>query len=249
MPAGLVQDEDGVDGGLELLGEGCQEQAHRLSVGLGQGKGEGLVGSWSAGGEQVEALEALVGKAGWPNAPLVPASAGGGRSISAAALVRRPARAMAGPALLADPGLILAPQLQPLVRMGACDGGEPRPKLLFRTRPWRPPCFAGAGAASSAGTGQAAGAGSSCPRCCSARRRPSRHRRRGPPPARRSPRPAPDRDHAAPIDRQETADPISEGDAGRSRRRALSAACCPGVRPAGRPGFGRSCSPSGPSAL
>ena len=78
---------------------------------LGQGEGEGLVRAGSAGGEQVEAVEAPVGQAGRTGAALVPA--------------------VADQALLADAGLILAPELDLGVRMRGGDLLELRPKPLF----------------------------------------------------------------------------------------------------------------------
>jgi hypothetical protein len=111
VPAGLVQNEDGVRAGLELLGEGSQEQAHGREGRFRQGQREGLVAARAAGREQVEAREALVGQPGRSHAALVPT--------------------VAGPALLADPGLILAPQLEPGVRMCGGDRGQLRPKFLF----------------------------------------------------------------------------------------------------------------------
>jgi hypothetical protein len=100
-----------VRAGLERAGEALQEHGHARGGRLGQGEREGLVGAGPAGGEQVEAGEALAGQAGRADAALVPA--------------------VAGPALLPDPGLILAPELEPLVRMGGGDRGELRAKLLF----------------------------------------------------------------------------------------------------------------------
>ena len=72
---------------------------------------EGLVGAGPAGGEEVEAGEALVGQPLRAHPALVPA--------------------VADPALLADPGLILAPELDPRVGMGPRDLLQLRPELLF----------------------------------------------------------------------------------------------------------------------
>ena len=58
-----VSDEDGVDRWAGSLGEGFQEQAHRLGVGIGQGKRKAWSVPWPTGGEQIKALEALVGGA------------------------------------------------------------------------------------------------------------------------------------------------------------------------------------------
>ena len=122
--------------GLELLGERGEEQAHGRGGRLGQGKGEGLVGAGPTSGEQVEALEPLVGQPGRAHPTLVPA--------------------VADPALLPDPGLILAPELDPHARVGFGDFGELRAKLLFRTRPARPRCPAGAKVSPSGARGRAA---------------------------------------------------------------------------------------------
>ena len=74
-----------------------------------QGQGEGLVGAGSAGGEEMEAGIALVGDAGRTHAALVPA--------------------MADPPLLANPRLILGPNLDRLIWMLRGDGGKVRAKL------------------------------------------------------------------------------------------------------------------------
>ena len=78
---------------------------------LGQGQGEGLVRAGPTGGEQVEAGEALVGQPRRAHAALVPA--------------------VAGPPFLADPGLILAPELDVRVGMSPRDLLQPRPKSIF----------------------------------------------------------------------------------------------------------------------
>jgi hypothetical protein len=85
-------------------------QARAVQV-LGQGQREGPVGAGVAGGEQVEAGEALVRQPRRAHAGFVPA--------------------VAGPALLADAGLILAPELDLCFRVGAGDLGEPRPEPVF----------------------------------------------------------------------------------------------------------------------
>ena len=97
--------------GRELLREARQEQAHAGRGRLGQGEGEGLVGAGAAGGEQVDALEPLVREPGRAHPALVPAAA--------------------DPPFLADPGLILAPELEPCIRMRLGDRREPRPKPIF----------------------------------------------------------------------------------------------------------------------
>jgi hypothetical protein len=98
--------------GLErFLRELRQEQAHADGGGLRQGKGEGLVRAGPAGSEKIEAVEALVGRAGRTDAALVPA--------------------MAGPPFLPDPGLILAPEPDPGAWMRCGDLLQLRPKPIF----------------------------------------------------------------------------------------------------------------------
>jgi hypothetical protein len=111
VPAGLVEEEDGVYAGLELLGEVRQEHLHAGRGGLGQGEREGLIGAGPAGGKEGEARKALVGEPGRAHPARVPA--------------------MAGPSFLADARLILAPELEPRLRMRPGDGGERRAELLF----------------------------------------------------------------------------------------------------------------------
>ena len=111
VPAGLVEDEHGVGARLELLSEGDQEQVHGHERRGRQGEGKSLIGAGATGGEQVEALEALVGETGWAGAALVPA--------------------VASPTLLPDPGFILAPELDLSVRMRRGDRVELRPKPIF----------------------------------------------------------------------------------------------------------------------
>ena len=105
MPAGPIQKQDGVHAGGQLLREGGEEQRHGLGRGTRQGKGEGLVGAGPAGGEEIEAVVALVGRARRTHPVLIPA--------------------MAHPALLTEPRLVLTPELDPGLRMGRGDGGEP----------------------------------------------------------------------------------------------------------------------------
>ena len=83
--------------GLERLCELRQEDLHAGGGGLGQGKGKSVVRAGPAGGKQIEAVEALVGEPRRAHPALVPA--------------------VADPALLPDPGLILAPKLDLPVRM------------------------------------------------------------------------------------------------------------------------------------
>jgi hypothetical protein len=111
VPAGTVEDQRRVHAGPELSGEARQEHGPARGGRLGQGGGEGLVRARPAGGEQIEAVEAPVGQAGRADAALVPA--------------------VADPALLADAGLILTPELDLGVRMRGGDILELRPKPIF----------------------------------------------------------------------------------------------------------------------
>ena len=111
MPAGLIDKQDGVHAGRQLLGEGRQEHGHGLGRGAWQGQGKGLVGAGPAGGEQIEAVVTLVRGPGRAYAPLVPA--------------------MANPAFLPDPGLVLTPELDYGLRMERGNRGELRAKSIF----------------------------------------------------------------------------------------------------------------------
>jgi hypothetical protein len=75
VPAGPVEDQRRVHAGPELSGEARQEHGPARGDRLGRGEGEGLVRAGPAGGEQIEAVEVLVGQAGRTNAALVPAVA------------------------------------------------------------------------------------------------------------------------------------------------------------------------------
>ena len=97
--------------GPKFLGEVREEHAHAGSGGLRQGEREGLVRARPAGGEEIEAVEALVRQPRRAYPALVPA--------------------MADPPFLPDPSLILAPELDLRVRMRLSDRGELRPKPIF----------------------------------------------------------------------------------------------------------------------
>jgi hypothetical protein len=111
VPAGLIEEQDGVHAGLQLLREGGEEHGHGLGRGPRQGQGKGLVGARPAGGKQIHPVVALVGDPWRSDTVLVPA--------------------MTEPAFLPDPGLVLTPKLDLGLRMRRGDGGELRAKLLF----------------------------------------------------------------------------------------------------------------------
>jgi hypothetical protein len=97
--------------GRKRLREVREEQAHAGGGGLRQGKREGLVRAGPAGGEPIEAVEALVGEPRRAHPTLVPA--------------------VTDPALLADAGLIPTPELDLGLRMRGGDRRELRPKPIF----------------------------------------------------------------------------------------------------------------------
>ena len=87
MPAGLVEHHRDVILLSKRGAEAIEEQLHRLGVHVGKDQREGVVGSRLHSGEDVGEREALVGDAARALAALPPD--------------------MAGPALLADPRLVL----------------------------------------------------------------------------------------------------------------------------------------------
>lgn len=111
VPAGLIKEQDGVHAGRQLLGEGRQEHDHGLCRGTWQGQGEGLVSAGPAGGEQIEAVVALVRGPRRADASFVPV--------------------MTNPAFLPDPGLVLTPELDHGLRMERGDRGQLRAKSIF----------------------------------------------------------------------------------------------------------------------
>jgi hypothetical protein len=119
MPAGAVQDEDGVHVLGQTGGEAGQEQVHHAGVDPGQHQGEVLAGGRPQGGEDVGPLIADLAKAG--------------RTLT----LEPPA--MADPALVTDAGLILKPELDALARMGGDRRPQRRWEPLFLKR-----CCAGA---------------------------------------------------------------------------------------------------------
>jgi hypothetical protein len=111
VPAGPVEEQDGVHTGCQLLREGGEEHRHGLGCRAWQGEGEGLLGARPAGGEEIDAVVALVGETRRAHAALVPT--------------------VAHPTLLTDPGLILAPELDLRLGVRRGDHGELGAKLLF----------------------------------------------------------------------------------------------------------------------
>src|SRR3954467_5549405 len=99
VPAGLIQREHRVHTGLKLLSKVLQKDRHRVGTHPRQSQRESLVRAGPAGGEQIQALEALIDHPGWADPTLVP----------------DPGR----PALLAKARLVLAPELKTRLRM-AC---------------------------------------------------------------------------------------------------------------------------------
>jgi hypothetical protein len=111
VPAGPVEEKNGVRAGRQLLREGGQEHGHGFGGRTRQRQREGLVRARAAGGEEVHAIVALIGDPRRAHAALVPA--------------------MADPALLPDPGLVFTPELDLDLRMRRGDGRELCAKLLF----------------------------------------------------------------------------------------------------------------------
>lgn len=97
MPAGAVEDEDSVHVVWQGAGEAGEKQVHDLGVDGGQHEGEVLASGRAHGGEDVGPLVALV-------------------AATRRALTPDPP-AVTDPALVADAGLVLEPQLEPLLGM------------------------------------------------------------------------------------------------------------------------------------
>jgi hypothetical protein len=86
-------------------------QVHGLGVDLRQHQGGGLLGCGTGGGEQVGRLVALVARLSRPGSP---------------------SRPLAGQlALLADPGLVLEPDLDPIPRRFLADSGNDQVGQFF----------------------------------------------------------------------------------------------------------------------
>ena len=60
VPASLIQHEDRVNAGLKLVSKVLQKDRHRIGIHPRQRQREGLVRAGPAGGEQIQALEALI---------------------------------------------------------------------------------------------------------------------------------------------------------------------------------------------
>lgn len=123
VPAGAVEDDDGVDAVGQGLGEGVEEQARRPCGDLRQHEGEILAGQGSHRTEDV--------------GPLVAAVAQARRSLAAAP------PAMTDAALVADARLVLEPQLQALPGMGVGDGVQGGAKPPFWKRRCASPSLCG----------------------------------------------------------------------------------------------------------
>lgn len=106
MPTGLVEDHDRVFVLADCRSEVVEELLHRLGVGVGQNEGETVVGAGLDASKDVGEREALVAEARWTLAALPPD--------------------MAGPALLADPCLVLEEQADTLVFMRTLNFSEQR---------------------------------------------------------------------------------------------------------------------------
>jgi hypothetical protein len=100
VPAGLIDEDDGVGAGRYLSGDLLQMPLHGLGVAFGQDEGGADAAARADGAEDVGRSGSLIPGGSRPGAPLGP---------SAGDLV-----------LLADPGLVLEPDLD----LGA--DGEPR---------------------------------------------------------------------------------------------------------------------------
>ena len=106
MPAGLVEDHDRVLVLANRRSKVGKELLHRLGIGVGQDKGEAVVGAGLDASKDVCEREALVAEARW-------------------ALTAFPPN-MAGPALLADPRLVLEEQADALAFMCIGNSSEQR---------------------------------------------------------------------------------------------------------------------------
>ena len=116
VPAGAIQDDDGMGAGRHGRGELVEHGLHRDRTHLGQNQGHAVVALGADGAEQVEGVVPEVAPAAWADAFLEPAAAGA--------------------AGLADPGLIQEPELEPLgLGMGGGDLGDQR-RELFLNAAW-----------------------------------------------------------------------------------------------------------------
>lgn len=97
VPAGTVENEDGVYIGWQRGGKPGEKQVHHGGIDEGQHQGEVLAGGGADGREDVGPLVALLGKAGGALAPQPPA--------------------VTHPSLVADARFVLEPQLQALAGM------------------------------------------------------------------------------------------------------------------------------------
>jgi len=89
VPAGLIDQEDGVGFRRDSFGDFRQVQVHGLGVAGGQDQGGGLAVVWADGAEDVGGSGALVTRCAWAGAALRPAT-GGLVLLSDASLVGEP---------------------------------------------------------------------------------------------------------------------------------------------------------------
>ena len=102
VPARLVWDQHRVHAWRTLPGKVLQKHLQCAGIRSRQSPSEGLVRAGTAGGEQIQALEALIDHAGGTHPALRP----------------DPGR----PPLLAKARFVLAPELKTRLRMRCCDG-------------------------------------------------------------------------------------------------------------------------------
>ena len=119
VPAGAIEDDDGMGVLGQLLGEPVEEEPHGPGGHFGQDQGEVLAGGRADGGIDV--------------GPLVAPVADPGRALA----LEPPA--VADAALVADPRLVLEPELQAVVRVARADLLQRRAKPLF----WKRRCARG----------------------------------------------------------------------------------------------------------
>lgn len=95
VPSGAVHEDDGVRLGGDVAADLVEVQLHGVGVGLGQHEGGARAAQGTDGAEEIGVLVALVG----------------GQARAASLLHPQPDAAV----LLAEPGLVLEPNLNPLV--------------------------------------------------------------------------------------------------------------------------------------
>ena len=111
MPAGAVEQDNGVASGCDVATDLGEMQVHRLAVGGRQDESSDFVARWADSAEQISPIVALVARCARPAAALGPDTGQG--------------------ALLADAGLILPPKLDRLVARIRGDGGSDQIGKVF----------------------------------------------------------------------------------------------------------------------